>query len=87
MYDLKVSHKESIFTKFACYLSSIYTNGLKLKRENFHNDLGMDIDFSENGSVKVSILKYVKKIKHAFPEEIMSTSNSPEVYHLFQIRE
>ena len=33
------------------------------------------------------MIKYVKKIIDAFPEEIKSTSNSPAAGHLFQVRE
>ena len=46
----------------------------------------MDLDFSEKGAVKVSMIKYAKKIIGAFPEEIKSTSNSPAVDQIFQIR-
>ena len=48
--------------------------------------LGMDLDFSEKGSVKLSMINYVKKIMDGFPEEIKSTPNSPAVDHLFYTR-
>ena len=57
-----------------------------MKRGGFHDYLGMDLDFSEKGAVKVSMIKYVKKIIGAFPEEIKSTSNSPAADQIFQIR-
>ena len=49
--------------------------------------MGMYIDFSEKGSVKVSMIKYVKKIIDTFPEEIKPTSNLPAADHLFKIME
>ena len=58
-----------------------------MKRVKVHNYLGIDLYFSENGDVNVSMIKYVKKIIDAFPEEIKSTSNSPAAGHLFQVRE
>ena len=58
-----------------------------MKRVKFHNYLGMDPDYSEKWSLKVSMIKYVKIIIDAFLEEIKSTSDSPSVDHLFKIRE
>ena len=43
--------------------------------------------FSEKGYLKVSTIKYVKKIMDTVPEEIKSTLNSTAVGHLFHIKE
>ena len=58
--DLKVSHKDPFeVTKFATYLSSIYGNKLKLQREKVHYYLGIYLDNSDPGVVKVSMIKYL----------------------------
>ena len=46
----------------------------------------MDLDYSEKGKVKVSMIKYVRKIVGYFLEEIQSTSSSLAADHLFQVR-
>ena len=48
---------------------------------------GVDLYFFNKRSVKVSMLKYLKNIMDTFQEEIDFTSNYPEAYHLFKIRE
>jgi len=55
--DLKVSHMKTLeITKFACYLSQIYGPKLAVKRRKIHDYLGMDLDYSEKGKVKVSMI-------------------------------
>ena len=55
--DLKVSHKDPFeITKFATYLSSIYGKKLSVKKDKVHDYLGMDLDYTEKGSVKVSMV-------------------------------
>ena len=88
MDDLKVSHlNSSEITKFACYLQSIYGDKLTVKRGKIHDYMGMDLDYSEKGTIKVSMIKCVGKILRAFPEEIKATSTMLSADHLFQIRD
>ena len=47
----------------------------------------MDLDYSGNKIVKVSMIKCVKKIFVAFPEEIRSTAATPAAEHLFKVAE
>ena len=58
-----------------------------MKNGKVHDYLGIYLDFSEKGALKVSMIKYSKKSIDTFPEEMKSTSNSPAAYHLFYIRE
>ena len=52
--DLKVSHKDPFeVTKFVQYLLIIYRNKIKVHRVNIHDYLGMDLDYSATGMVKV----------------------------------
>ena len=60
--DLKVSHVDSFqITKFAAYLATIYGNGLVVHRGKIHNYLIMDFNFTINGIVQVSMIKYTSK--------------------------
>ena len=74
-------------TKFSLYLSSRYGNKLKVNCEKVHDYMGMDLDFPEKGTVKVSIIKYLNKILASFPEEICGTYDTPSSNYLFHIRE
>ena len=86
--NLKVSHKEPFeVTKFACYSPSIYVKNMTVKCYKVHVYLGMDLDFSEKGSITVLMIKYVRKILQTFPEELRSTSTTPAIDDLFKVRD
>ena len=58
--DLKVSHVYSFeITKFAGYLSSIY-GGLTVHRGKVNDHLVMDLEYIEQGKLKVYIYKISK---------------------------
>ena len=62
--ELKVSHKDPLeTTKFAHYLSLQYGKKLTVNRGKVHGYLGMDLDYSRKGEVKVSIIKYLQKVE------------------------
>ena len=55
--DLNVSNKDPFqVTKFATYLSSIYGRELTVKRGKLHDYLGMTLDFSNRGEVKILMI-------------------------------
>ena len=90
--DLKSSHIDPLEnSKFATYLSNLYNrDGLKkitINRGDVHDYLGMDLDYSKKGTVRVSMIKYASKILKDFPEEITSTRTSPATDRLFDIRD
>ena len=69
-YDLKVSQKNSFeVTKFTIYLSSINGNKLKFHRGKVHYYLRMNLEKSETGLLKVSMVKYLQKINRQIPEK------------------
>eukprot|EP00804_Cyclotella_cryptica_P002560 CCRYP_010401-RA/>CCRYP_010401-RA protein AED:0.15 eAED:0.13 QI:0/0/0/0.5/1/1/8/0/1350 len=87
--DLKASHRDSFeLTKFILYLAKIYGNQITVNR-GVHHDylLGMDLDYSLPGKVRVSMIKYVDKVLDDFPEAITKRSSTPAADHLFQIRD
>ena len=59
--DLKVSHVESIeVTKFILSMAKIYGPNITVSRGPVHDYLGMDLDYSERGNIKISMIKYLK---------------------------
>ena len=45
----------------------------------------MNLDFSEDGNVKVSMIPYLNKILHDFPELLGNITTSPAADHLFRV--
>ena len=53
-------------TKFSCYLAKIYKPKLAMHLGNKHDYLGMDFEFMNNGSLEVSMFKYLDSIIDEF---------------------
>ena len=59
--DLKVSHKEEIaIDAFVLNICKIFGNGTKVSRGRVHNYLGMDMEWSQDRTMIVSMIKYLK---------------------------
>jgi hypothetical protein len=56
---------------------------LKVTRGPRHDYLGMNIDFSDPGSVTFDMIPYISKILTGFPEKITGVSSTPAADHLF----
>ena len=88
VYDLKVSHRDSFdITKFACWLLGIYGEELTVHRGQVHDFLGIYLDYSSPGKVRVSMIKYLSKLLEEFPELVKGGAATPHADHLFQVRE
>ena len=86
--DLEISHKDSReVTKFIKHFGDIYGDRMTVHRGKVHDYLGMDLDFSSPKLLKIGMIKYIKKIHEDFPEEINSSSATPDANHLFDVRE
>jgi hypothetical protein len=86
--DLKVSHVDDIeLTKFVHRIAKIYGDQITVKRGCVHDYLGMDLDYSLDGKVRVSMIRYVDKVLKDFPEQIKKTSSTLAADHLFNIRD
>ena len=73
--DLKVSHKESKeVTKFSIASCGIYGAGQSVTLEKVHSYLGVDFDYSTEGTIKLSMIPYSKQVLENFPELIISTA-------------
>ena len=69
--DLKVSHKDPAeLEKCVKVIKGIYGDKTSVTRGPLYDYLGMDLDYSEEGVVNISMIKYMDKILKAFPEEI-----------------
>jgi Reverse transcriptase (RNA-dependent DNA polymerase) len=73
--DLKSSHKNSkVNDEFEHWLNKKYGDHGKVasKRGKVHDYLGMVLDYSEKGAVKIDMRKYVKDMLNAFPIKLDS---------------
>ena len=62
MDDLNVSHVDSFeIAKLSGYLPRIY-EGLMVRRGKVHEYLGMDLNYSKKGTVKVSMIKFLGSV-------------------------
>jgi hypothetical protein len=85
--DLKVSHKDpEVNTAFGKWLVEKYGDCAE-HRGKFHEYLGMDLDYSEKGKVKIRMVPYLQSIIDEFPEEIMGTRVTPAADYLFHVRD
>lgn len=90
--DLKISHmvvKE--VDNFIQWLRDMYEEEeigkIKVSRGKIHDYLGMTLDFSSEGEVKIKMVDYVKKMVEAFPEESELIATTPAALHLFEVRD
>ena len=76
--DLKVSHKDlKEVDKFIKFLKREYEDDMgkvKVTRGKIHKYLGMTLDYTVAGSVRIDMRDYVEKTLEAFPEEVTGTS-------------
>ena len=76
--DGLASHKNPVEnTKLLVYLNRIYGDGVTSKRGKKLTYLGMDMDYTEEGALHVSMLPYIDSILEDFPETIQNTSPTP----------
>ena len=86
--DLHCSHVDpTVNTELALYLSDKYGDGISVKRGKVHDFLGVDYDYSEKGSVKVSQIRYLSSILADFPEKLGEPAATPAADHLFKVRD
>eukprot|EP00957_Ditylum_brightwellii_P011514 871122-Ditylum_brightwellii.AAC.1 len=57
---------------------------LRTTRGKIHDYLGMVLDFSKKGKVRVNMVEYVKQIVTEFPELIEGEITTPAADHLFK---
>jgi hypothetical protein len=57
-------------TKFSCYLAKIYGPKLSMHTGRKHDYLGVGMEFNKDGTLDVSMFKYLANVIRDFPEVI-----------------
>ena len=90
MDNLKISHEDpAVVTDIIRQLNDKYRKITPMvsTRGKDHEYLGMTINFSDTGKVKITMYDYVDKIINKLPTEMISESATPASNHLFVIRD
>jgi hypothetical protein len=77
--DFKLSHKDSkVNSQFDKWLQENYGEHgeVAIHRGKKHDYLGMELDFSEKGKVKIGMTEYVACMLEVFPEKFKSTDTA-----------
>jgi hypothetical protein len=86
--DLKISHEDpDVVTSLIGHLEQTFGQEapLTITRGNVHDYLGMTIDYSVPGKVKISMDDYVRNLLEEVPEDMNGIASSPAAEHLFKI--
>jgi hypothetical protein len=88
--DLKASHINSkVNDEFADWLERVYgdpkVNVVKVTRGKRHDYLGMTLDYSTPGQVKIDMSHYIKAMVDEFPEELPGKTQCPWNENLFKV--
>ncbi len=74
-------------TNFLCYPGNIYGPKLNMHTRKKHDYLGMDMEFNNDGTINISVIKYLQDLIEDFPEVIMGRTATPATDHLFNVRD
>ena len=86
--DLKISHvDESVVEKVLDMLNERYgkETPITINRGKVHDYLGMTLDYSEAGRVKIRMDDYIERVINEAPDDMSGTAVSPAANHLFDI--
>jgi hypothetical protein len=85
--DIKMSHKDSNeVTKVIEWPKGIYGDNMHVSRGLVHEYLGMTLDYTVKGEVKITIVDYLKGVIGYFPEAIDGTAPTAASEHVFNVR-
>ena len=73
--------------KLVMFLGGKYRDKITVSRGIVHDYLGLDMNFSSEGVMRLSMIKHLEKIFADFPEDIDRPSFSPTSEHPFRIRD
>jgi hypothetical protein len=86
--DLKVSHVDSkVVDKFIEDMESEFGKEAPLNKSRgaIHDYLGMKLDYSQPGSVQITMTEYIKMIVHDAPSDMRGRAATPAADHLFRV--
>ena len=82
---LEVSHADSFeITKFSGYMASIYV-GLTVNKGKLNDYLGMDLEYSKEVTVKLSMIKYLDIVQQEFPENLITNASTSGADYLLEV--
>ena len=93
--DIKISHEDpEVVTTILGLIDARYGQEIvggkcapfTITRGKIHDYLGMTLDFTEDGIVKIDMREYVEKALGEMPDEMDGTATTPAASHLFQMR-
>ena len=88
--DLKISHEDPVVvTDIILQLNDKYGQRTPMisTRGKIHEYLGMAIDFTNTGKVKIAMYDYVDEMISKLPTKMIGESATPASNHLFEIRD
>jgi hypothetical protein len=74
-------------TKFSSYLGNIYRPKLNMHTGKKHDYLGMDMEFNDDKTLDVLMIKYLQNIIKDFLEVITRRVATPATDYLFNVRD
>lgn len=86
--DLKISHVDpNVVTGIIEQLEKQFGKEapLTVNRGKIHDYLGMKLDYSEPGKVKITMEDYIQSMLNELPEDMIGTSKNPAAGHLFKV--
>lgn len=88
--DLKISHKDTdVVTSILKQLNDEFGKEapLSVTRGKVHDYLGMRIDYSEPGKVKITMIDYIEKMLDELPPDMDGEAVTPACNHLFEVNQ
>jgi hypothetical protein len=88
--DLKISHvRDEVNTNIINKINDEFgkESPLTITRGKIHDYLGMALDYSEKGKVKIKMLDYIDKIIADLPANMDGEAPSPTANHLFTVND
>ena len=88
--DLKISHVDAaVNTEVIKLINKEFGKEapLTINRGKIHDYLGMTLDFTEEGKVKIKMLDYVANMLAEAPDEMDGKAPTPAANHLFDVDE
>jgi hypothetical protein len=86
--DIKISHEDpEVVSQMIELLKGAYDKEapLTITRGKIHEYLGMTIDYSSLGKVRITMLQYIRDMLEEMPEEWTGEAATPAANHLFEV--
>ena len=92
--DLKISHNDAnVVTSLIDKLNKTYGTGvdpetpLTVRKGKKHSYLGMILDYTEKGKVKIDMTEYIQEVLAKLSNEYDGTAITPAASHLFEVND